>query len=76
VVQTYNAMLVSGQRRLLDALPAERLWVVAGRMPYDLDLVPGAQGRLASYGCRPAALEPVADRLLGASQAMAPGAAA
>ena len=64
VVQTYNAMLVSGQRRLLAALPPERLWVVAGRLPYDLDLVPGAQGRLASFGCRPAALEPVVDRLL------------
>ena len=65
VVQTYNAMLVEGQRRLLAALPQQRLWVVAGRLPYDLDLAPEAQGRLAAYGCRPAALEPVAARLAG-----------
>lgn len=67
VVQTYNAMLVEGQRSLLAALPAETLWVVAGRLPYDLGLAPGAQGRLAAYGCRPAALEPVVARLAGAA---------
>jgi beta-N-acetylhexosaminidase len=67
VVQTYNAMLVEGQRRLLAALPAERLWVVAGRLPYDLELAAGAQGRLAAFGCRPAALEPVVERLLSAA---------
>ncbi|MES2740196.1 MAG: beta-N-acetylhexosaminidase [Pseudomonadota bacterium] len=66
VVQTYNATLVAGQRRLLAALPPERLWVVAGRLPYDLALAPGAQGRLAAYGCRPAALEPVVRKLLSA----------
>ena len=66
VVQTYNAMLVEGQRRLLAAMPAERLWVVAGRLPYDLALAPGAQGRLAAYGCRPPALAPVVARLAGA----------
>jgi beta-N-acetylhexosaminidase len=65
VVQTYNAMLVEGQRRLLAAMPADRLWVVAGRLPYDLDLAPSAQGRLAAYGCRPAALAPVVDKLAG-----------
>lgn len=66
VVQTYNAMLVEGQQRLLAALPQDKLWVVAGRLPYDLDLAPLAQGRLASYGCRPAALVPVVDKLVGA----------
>jgi beta-N-acetylhexosaminidase len=65
VVQTYNAMLVEGQQRLLAALPADRLWVVAGRLPYDLDLVPGAQGRLAAFGCRPPALAPVVEKLVG-----------
>ncbi|WP_211471155.1 beta-N-acetylhexosaminidase [Collimonas humicola] len=65
VLQTYNAMLATGQQRLLAALPQDNLWVVAGRLPYDLDLVPGAQGRLASYGCRPAALEPVVEKLVG-----------
>ncbi len=65
VLQTYNAMLVPGQQRLIAALPQEKLWLVAGRMPYDLDLAPEAQGRLASYGCRPAALLPVVEKLLG-----------
>lgn len=63
VVQTYNAMLVEGQRRLLAAMAPETLWVVAGRLPYDLDLAPAAQGRLAAYGCRPAALAPVVEKL-------------
>ena len=65
VLQTYNAMLVPGQQRLVAALAQDRLWLVAGRMPYDLDLAPEAQGRLASYGCRPAALQPVVEKLLG-----------
>ncbi|GGC00069.1 beta-N-acetylhexosaminidase [Pseudoduganella buxea] len=65
VVQTYNAVLVPGQQRLLDALDPGRLWVVAGRLPYDLALAPAAQGRLAAFGCRPAALAPVVARLLG-----------
>ncbi|MBV1776142.1 beta-N-acetylhexosaminidase [Burkholderiaceae bacterium DAT-1] len=65
IVQTYNAMLVPGQQILVAALPQERLWLVAGRLPYDLGLAPDAQGRLASYGCRPAALVPVVEKLLG-----------
>ncbi|NVE01138.1 beta-N-acetylhexosaminidase [Massilia sp. BJB1822] len=65
VVQTYNAMLVDGQQKLLAALPHDKLWLVAGRMPYDLDLAPGAAGRLAAYGCRPAALVPVVAKLAG-----------
>jgi len=65
VLQTYNAMFVEGQRRLVEALPHDRLWLVAGRLPYDLDLAPGAQGRLAAFGCRPAALAPVVDKLAG-----------
>ncbi len=63
VVQTYNAMLVPGQQRLVQALPHDKLWLVAGRLPYDLQLAPQAQGRLASFGCRPAALQPVVDKL-------------
>jgi beta-N-acetylhexosaminidase len=65
VVQSYNAMLVEGQRRFIVAMPAEKLWLVAGRLPYDLDLVPTAQGRVAAYGCRPPALEPVIEKLAG-----------
>lgn len=65
VLQSYNAVLVPGQQRLIAALPPEKLWLVAGRLPYDLELAPLAQGRLASYGCRPAALQPVVEKLLG-----------
>ncbi|WP_426078118.1 beta-N-acetylhexosaminidase [Janthinobacterium sp. PSPC3-1] len=65
VLQTYNALFIDGQRRLVDALPHDRLWLVAGRLPYDLDLAPDAQGRLAAFGCRPAALAPVVDKLAG-----------
>lgn len=63
VLQSYNAVLSSGQRRLIAALAHEQLWLVAGRLPYDMDLAPGAQGRLAAFGCRPAALAPVAQKL-------------
>ena len=65
VVQSYNAVLVPGQQAFIKAMPLDKLWLVAGRLPYDLDLAPGAQGRLASYGCRPAALVPIVEKLLG-----------
>jgi beta-N-acetylhexosaminidase len=67
VVQTYNAVLSQGQQHLLAALPHEKLWLVAGRLPYDLDLAPDAQGRLAGFGCRPAALVPVVETLISGS---------
>lgn len=65
IVQTYNAVLAPGQQQLLAALPQDRLWLVAGRLPYDLDLAPKACARLAAFGCRPAALEPVVQKLTG-----------
>lgn len=65
VVQTYNAVLSASQQHLLTRLPASLTWLVAGRLPYDLDLLPTAQGRLAAFGCRPAALLPVVEKLLG-----------
>ena len=65
VVQSYNAVLVPDQQEFIAAVPQDKLWLVAGRLPYDLDLAPGAQGRLASFGCRPAALVPVVEKLAG-----------
>ena len=65
VVQTYNAVLSAPQQELLTRLPASLTWLVAGRLPYDLDLLPEAQGRLAGFGCRPAALLPVVEKLIG-----------
>ncbi len=65
VCVTYNAVLKTGQQALLDVLPAGRTWLVAGRLPYDLDLFPAAAGRLAACSNRPAALAALADALLG-----------
>jgi len=64
VLQTYNAIFTTGQQKLISALPHEKLWLVAGRLPYDLDLAPNAQARLAAFGCRPAALAPVVEHLI------------
>lgn len=63
VLQTYNAVLMKGQQHLLTSLPQNKLWLVAGRLPYDLDLAPEAQGRLANFGCRPSALASVVEKL-------------
>ena len=65
IVQTYNAVLFEGQQKILNALPHHNLWLVAGRLPYDLDLIKEAKGRLTAFGCRPAALAPIVDKLLG-----------
>ncbi len=65
VCVTYNAVLKPEQQALLAALPAQKTWLVAGRLPYDLDLLPTAAGRLAAYSNRPAALAALADALLG-----------
>lgn len=66
VFVSYNAILKPEQQALLGALPQEKVWLVAGRLPYDLDLLPQAAGRLTVYSNRPAALEAVADALLPA----------
>ena len=65
VLQTYNAALSELQQALVRALPQDKLWLVAGRLPYDMDLAPQAQARLAAYGCRPPALAPVVNKLIG-----------
>ncbi|WP_245615851.1 beta-N-acetylhexosaminidase [Andreprevotia chitinilytica] len=65
VLVSYNAVLQPAQRELITRLPQNRLWLVAGRLPYDLTLAPEACGRLAAYANRPAALNALADALLG-----------
>ena len=65
ILQTYNAVLFEGQQKLLNALPHANLWLVAGRLPYDLHLANDVKGRLTAFGCRPAALAPIVDKLLG-----------
>lgn len=65
VCVTYNAVLKPEQQALLASLPPQKTWLVAGRLPYDLDLLPGAWGRLAACSNRPAALTALADALLG-----------
>ncbi|GHD68650.1 beta-N-acetylhexosaminidase [Jeongeupia chitinilytica] len=64
VCVSYNAVLQPAQRALIAALPPDRLWLVAGRLPYDVDLVPHAAGRLAAFGNRPAMLVAIAEALL------------
>lgn len=64
VMLSYNATLFQEQADLLRQLPASRLWLVAGRLPYDLDLCPQAQARLTAFSNRPAALQAVAAVLL------------
>ena len=59
VCVSYNAVLKPEQQALLAALPADKVWLVAGRLPYDLDLLPQARGRLTVFSNRPAALESV-----------------
>ncbi len=63
VVVSYNAVLFPAQRALLASLPGERTWLVAGRLPYDIDLLPNSAGHLACYANRPAALTVLADLL-------------
>ncbi len=63
IVQSYNACLSRGQQALIAQLPAEHLWLVAGRLPYDLALAPKAKGRLAAFSNRPAALQSVVEKL-------------
>ncbi|SMC29227.1 beta-N-acetylhexosaminidase [Andreprevotia lacus DSM 23236] len=64
VLVSYNAVLHPAQRALLARLPTERLWLIAGRLPYDLDLQPQARGRLAAFSNRPAALAALTEFLL------------
>ena len=64
VLQTYNACLAKGQQDLVAQLPHERLWLVAGRLPYDIDLAPHAAARYAAFSNRPAALLEIVERLL------------
>lgn len=49
VVFTYDALYTPAAERLLKAIPAEKLIVVALQNPYDLALVPEAAGGIAIY---------------------------
>ena len=65
VMQTYNAVFSAGQQQLIATFLHDKLWLVAGRLPYDLNLAPQAQGRLANFSNRPVALVSVVDKLIG-----------
>ncbi|XZG69596.1 beta-N-acetylhexosaminidase [Chitinibacteraceae bacterium HSL-7] len=67
VINSYNAALLPQQAELLRQLSvvaAGRLWLVAGRLPYDVELLADEPG-LALCSNRPIALEVLAERLLG-----------
>lgn len=64
VCVSYNAVLWPQQQSLLAALPDGKTWLVAGRLPYDLDLLAQARAKLGGCSNRPAALAALADALL------------
>lgn len=63
VCVSYNAVLKPEQQALLSALPAGKTWLIAGRLPYDLDLLPEARAKLTVYSTRPAALLALAEAI-------------
>lgn len=65
VLVTYNAVLHDAQQALLQSLPSDKLWLVAGRLPYDLDLISGARGRLTAFANTAGALQSLAVVLAG-----------
>lgn len=60
---SYNATLFAEQQALIAALPQDKLWLIAGRLPYDLELAPKAVGLLSCCANRPAALSALAQKL-------------
>lgn len=63
VVQTYDACRHPSQLRIVQAVPAAALWLLAGRLPYDLDAVPAARARLGVCSNRPWAQRILLERI-------------
>ncbi|WP_157670084.1 beta-N-acetylhexosaminidase [Chitinibacter sp. GC72] len=57
VFQSYNATRFPRQSELIAAIDPARLTLIAGRNPYDFDLVPNARARLAACSNRPPVLQ-------------------
>jgi beta-N-acetylhexosaminidase len=65
VLVSYNAVLWPQQQALLNDLPTNRLWHVAGRLPYDLDASPARMGRLTAFANTASAMQAVLSILIG-----------
>ncbi|WP_348944314.1 beta-N-acetylhexosaminidase [Chitinibacter sp. FCG-7] len=65
VFQSYNATRFARQSELIAAIDPTKLTLIAGRNPYDFDLVPKARARLAACSNRPPVLQLMMKYLLG-----------
>jgi beta-N-acetylhexosaminidase len=53
VIQSFDACLFAAQREIIQRVPSDKLWLLAGCLPYDLDLVETANARLSVCSNRP-----------------------
>ena len=63
VIQSFDACRHPEQLRILRAVPAAALWLLAGRLPYDLDCVPAARARIGVCSNRPWAQRILLERI-------------
>ncbi|QLG88499.1 beta-N-acetylhexosaminidase [Chitinibacter bivalviorum] len=64
IFQSYNATRFARQMQLIATFDPAKLVLIAGRNPYDLDLVPQAKTKIAACSNRPAAQKAMAGFLL------------
>lgn len=65
IFQSYNATRFASQRALIAAIAPQKLVLIAGRNPYDLDIAPTAKTRIAACSNRPPVLQLIFNRLMG-----------
>ncbi|WP_288841294.1 beta-N-acetylhexosaminidase [uncultured Deefgea sp.] len=65
IFQSYNATRFARQSELIRQIAADKLLLIAGRNPYDIDIAPQAKTRIAACSNRPAVLALMAKKLLG-----------
>ncbi|WP_228028181.1 beta-N-acetylhexosaminidase [Chitinibacter fontanus] len=65
IFQSYNATRFASQRELIAAIAPDKLVLIAGRNPYDLDIAPQAHTRIAACSNRPPVLQLICNRLMG-----------
>ncbi|WP_373974702.1 beta-N-acetylhexosaminidase [Chitinibacter sp. SCUT-21] len=65
IFQSYNATRFAAQRSLIELLDPQKLVLIAGRNPYDIEIAPQAKTRVAACSNRPPVLALIFDRLMG-----------
>jgi beta-N-acetylhexosaminidase len=68
IFQSYNATRFAQQRALIEAIAPEKLVLIAGRNPYDIEIAPTAKTRIAACSNRPPVLALIMNRLMGILQ--------